>query len=190
MLYLIACLLGIGAGIAAKGDVFNIAQFRLEKAYIILTAFVLQTAAQILSTQGMTFLIDNSIVVYGVVFLLSAAGFWYNRHYSGILIMGIGLIMNFSVMGLNNGKMPVALEAAKRAGLGNVADDLMRGLDGKHILLTESTRLPWLADIIAPPSVLGVLMRIVSIGDLIVVAGLAVLVFEMVRGKRKNMEVV
>lgn len=186
MLYLVACILGIGAGIAAKGDILNIANFKLEKVYLVILAFILQTMAQILSVRGITFLIDHSLVVYGVVFLLVVVAFWYNRHYLGVLIMGAGLLMNVAVMGLNNGKMPVALEAAKRAGLGDIAEALKSGSNGKHILLTESTRLPWLADIIAPPSVLGVLMRIVSIGDLIIVVGLAVLVFEMVsHGEKK-----
>lgn len=186
MLYLLACFMGIAAGLAAKGSISNLANFKLEKIYLIIAAFVIRTTAQVLSARGMVWLIESSLLIYGITFLLLLAAFWYNRHSIGALIIGAGCLMNNVVMLLNGGKMPVSLEAMDRAGMTGMLEFMKNGADGKHSLLTESTKLPWLADIIHLPSFLGLLMEIVSIGDLVIALGLAVLTFEAVRGKRIN----
>lgn len=186
MLYLIAGFLGIFAGLAAKGNISNIADFRLEKAYLVITAFLIQAAAQLLSTRGVLAVKENSLPIYFVVFILMAVGFWYNRKYAGILIICTGCVMNYVVMALNGGRMPVSPEMMEKAGLEHMIEAMKSGVDGKHILFSESTRLHWLADIIHPPSFLSIFMEIVSIGDLIVVLGIAVLMYEIVRGNRIN----
>lgn len=89
---------------------------------------------------------------------------WVLRNWSlpGMLLVGTGLLMNAVVMAAN-GAMPVSLEAIRAVG---VEDPVLRL--GKHTLLDESTRLPWLADIwVLPP-----LRSVISSGDVVLAAGM------------------
>lgn len=85
-----------------------------------------------------------------------------NWQLPGLVLVAIGLILNAVVMAAN-GAMPVSPEAI--AVLGRDGSDLVRG---KHILMDETTRLPWLADIWPVPPILA----IISVGDVILAAGL------------------
>jgi hypothetical protein len=85
-----------------------------------------------------------------------------NRHLRGLWLVAAGLLCNALVMGAN-GAMPVSPEAIAALGLEGAQVP-----PGKHMLLTESTRLPWLADIIPVPPI----RSIISVGDLVLAAGL------------------
>ena len=94
---------------------------------------------------------------------------WLNREASGIWIAGIGILMNFTVIALNGG-MPVLAEAAVLAG---ETGELV--LDTKHVLLTDDTRFPFLADIIPLPG------AVVSLGDVFLAIGVAVFIEDQMR---------
>lgn len=89
---------------------------------------------------------------------------WVVRNWAlpGMLLVGIGLLLNAVVMAAN-GAMPVSLEAIRAVGVEDPVIPL-----GKHTVLDESTRLPWLADIWA----LAPLRSVISIGDVVLAAGL------------------
>jgi hypothetical protein len=95
---------------------------------------------------------------------------WLNREASGIWIAGIGVLMNFTVIAVNGG-MPVLPEAAAIAG--GEAGDLV--LSAKHVLLTDATHLPFLADIIPLPG------AVVSLGDVFLAIGVAVFLEDQMR---------
>jgi hypothetical protein len=93
-----------------------------------------------------------------------------NRTIRGTGLVALGLLANALVVGLN-GAMPVRLEAAARAGTGVQA--IVLG-DARHELEGPATRLRLLGDIIPVP--LPVRPEVVSIGDVLVAAGLGQLV--------------
>lgn len=97
-----------------------------------------------------------------------------NRSRPGMLLIGMGLLMNATVMAAN-GAMPVDPVAVERLGVGEVEVS-----PGKHELMTEDTRLPWLADVhpIAP------IRTIVSLGDVVLAAGLLPLVHHLMAHRR------
>jgi hypothetical protein len=94
---------------------------------------------------------------------------WLNRDASGIWIAGLGILMNFTVITLNGG-MPVLGEAAMIAG-----DTGELALDAKHVLLTEETTLPFLADVIPLPG------AVLSLGDVFLAVGVAVFLEDQMR---------
>lgn len=85
-----------------------------------------------------------------------------NWQLPGMLLVGIGLAMNALVIGAN-GAMPVDPEAMRALGLEGAEVP-----PGKHILMTDDTRLPWLADIWPLP----LLRSVISVGDVVLAAGL------------------
>lgn len=185
MLYVLAIVFGAVVGLAAGGKLSNILNFKLEKMWIILIAFAVQISSQILCYNGFKFFADNSLIIHGLVFLFMFIAFWANRHYLGVLLVGIGCVLNALVMMVNGGKMPVDPKVIEAAGLPAEAIQVISsGLDSKHILIDETTRLTFLADIIHPPSFLGILMQVVSIGDLVVGVGVFILAFEVITGRK------
>jgi hypothetical protein len=97
---------------------------------------------------------------------------WINRNEKGFWFILVGVFLNFLVMLVNGGKMPVSLEATAVA-LGPVYTQMLQAgtVVSKHILLTDSTHLSFLADIIplSPPYPRS---QVLSIGDIIMNFGI------------------
>lgn len=97
-----------------------------------------------------------------------------NRKLPGIVFIGAGLALNLIVIGLNGG-MPVSLDAARAAGLGDTAAYL--GTAIKHRPMGPDTLMWFLGDIIPLPFV----HKVVSIGDVLLGFGVALLVERSIR---------
>lgn len=95
---------------------------------------------------------------------------WLNRRSPGVLMLGLGLLLNLTVI-LANGGMPVfalAIAAIKPGTVGPV----IAATDFVHVAGTTATRLPWLSDII-PIAGPAWLRSIASPGDCLLFAGVA-----------------
>lgn len=112
-------------------------------------------------------------------FLLALVAVLANRRVPGAALLGLGLVGNGLVIALNAG-MPVSLDAARRAGLD--LDAAALAADPRHAVLGAGTRLPWLADVLPFPVPL--LPEVVSVGDVLVAAGLGLAVLTAVRAGR------
>jgi len=168
MVYEIPALVFLAA-LWRKGSLRRLTDTSIRYSYLIITCLLIQVAAMLL---------DNYIAwVEGTFFwwitlsyLMLAFCCWANRQLPGFLLFGSGLLMNFLVISANGGRMPVSEAALHWAGLSAYIPMLQSGLT-KHQLLTEATRLVFLADIIPlrPPFVFG--RMVVSVGDLAVTIG-------------------
>ena len=96
---------------------------------------------------------------------------WMNRLLAGALLAAIGSALNTAVI-VANGAMPVGREA-----LLAIARQPHEIASGRHRLLTDGDTLPLLADIIALP----LLRTVVSVGDIVLAAGLGLLVMDLMR---------
>jgi hypothetical protein len=177
MLYLAAIIIGALLGVVLKGKLSNLLDIRFEKIWIIILAFAIQTLLRLLTMNGLKVAEECALIIQCTVYLMLILGFWYNRHYIGFCIVGIGCFMNALVMTLNGGKMPVSIEALAKAQITGMQNVLQSGMDGKHVIANEATRLYFLADIINMPPFLGFLMPVVSVGDLIIAVGIFIFAF-------------
>ncbi|MGH2807124.1 MAG: DUF5317 domain-containing protein [Actinomycetota bacterium] len=101
-----------------------------------------------------------------------------NWNLPGMGLAAAGMVLNVVVIAAN-GAMPVSLRAAELAGLQGPPRE--PGL--KHEILTDDTVLPFLADVIPLP----VLERLISIGDVVLAAGIGWLVYSrMMAGRAKE----
>jgi hypothetical protein len=91
---------------------------------------------------------------------------WANRLLPGILLVLLGSVANVAVIVANRG-MPVSVEA-----LATVTGGTSDFQPGKHRLLEAGDPLWWLADVIALP----LLRTVVSLGDVVLAAGIGLLV--------------
>lgn len=109
-----------------------------------------------------------------LVLLLVGYGLYQNRHLKSLYLVLLGLLLNTLVIFANGGHMPVSVEALKRAGVEGWEEILKNRSDAVHSLLDETTRLPFLGDVIPLPP----LRKAASLGDLLILAGIAGVVVE------------
>jgi len=106
-----------------------------------------------------------------VIYVVGLYVLWLNRNEPGFWYIFIGVGLNFLVMVLNGGRMPVSLEAAKV--LDPVYIEMLKNgvTVTKHVMLSESTHLAFLGDIIpiAPPYPR---TQVISIGDIVMNIGI------------------
>lgn len=125
-----------------------------------------------------------------VSYLLLLAFVILNRRCLGILIIGIGLALNFMAIVANGGFMPLTPESATQSGLAQRIAAVNPGEvvpASKHILLDQASSNLWfLSDILPVKAPVG---RVFSIGDTFIVIGAIVFLFQtilhLLRRRRK-----
>jgi hypothetical protein len=118
------------------------------------------------------FLASINGYLFMVFYVIGLIVLWLNRNEKGFWFILVGVFLNFLVMLVNGGKMPVSLEAAVSALDPVYAQMLQAGtVVSKHILMTDSTHFSFLGDIIplSPPYPRS---QVLSIGDIIMNFGI------------------
>jgi Family of unknown function (DUF5317) len=160
------------------GRLVNLGDIELRSWWLLVLAIALQGGTLILpdtwsESVGVAMVLVSFILLMGMVLM--------NRDRPGMWLVGIGVLMNFTVIAVNGG-MPVMSEAAQVAsGFTLVSPDLAGSF--KHVVLDASTRLTFLADVI--PLRLWRLGQVISLGDVFLAVGLgSYLEFELRRPRR------
>lgn len=109
--------------------------------------------------------------MFMVVYAAGLIMIWLNRKEKGMWWIFAGVALNFVVMMLNGGKMPVSLDAVAVLDQASV-EALKSGIIvSKHTPLTHTTLLPFLGDII-PLTLPYPRSLVISIGDIIMNFGI------------------
>lgn len=164
LLAVVVLLVSLGLGLALGGSVARLADLRLHRPRLVVAAVLVQLAGAV--TGGPAYPL-GLVVSAGLVALFLAR----NRGVRGTGLLALGLLSNALVVALN-GAMPVSSDAVGRAGIST--QDILSGADPRHELAGPGTRLRPLGDVI--PVLLPVRPEVVSIGDVLVAAGLGQLV--------------
>ncbi|MBE3577043.1 MAG: DUF5317 domain-containing protein [Limnochordales bacterium] len=138
--------------------------------------------------QRLPFLLVDHWPVLGAVlpwlymssYILLLAAVALNWREPAFRLIGMGLLLNLLVIAANEGRMPVSPEAVARAGLPPLPDDPSVYVTSPHTRMDADTRLWFLGDVF-PVSIPYRRPRVISIGDLLLAAGIVWLV---VRGMR------
>lgn len=158
-------VISIVVGFIRGGKLRNLTEIRVTMWWLLPLGFIVLAASSLVHFGNHEVAVAMILGSYLPLLLFV----WLNRDLTGIWIAGMGILMNFTVISLNGG-MPVLAEAALIAGSGG---ELL--LDAKHVLLTESTRLPFLADIIPLPG------AVLSLGDVFLVIGVGAFLEDQMR---------
>ncbi|MCE5203619.1 MAG: DUF5317 family protein [Coriobacteriales bacterium] len=172
-------VLGLVAGLITRGSLANLASTHLKGETAIVLLLVIQ-----LSIPSVASRVGLSRTVALALWLVVMAGLVglaiWNRDAPGMLLAGIGIAMNFLVIGLNAG-MPVSLSAIAR-----LADEAAApAFDLLHQALTDETIAPLLADVIPVPGPAWH-RGVASVGDLLLMTGTGYFVYASLRGKKAS----
>jgi hypothetical protein len=148
----------------------------------IIGLFILQAGLVIfVSGQSLWQLIILNLSQVFLIFL-----FLLNRHVPGAKLFALGIILNVLVMVVNGGWMPVTPEMTHFVHPARPVIEQARPASSKNIVLPRSETNLWiLSDII--PVLLPWRRNAVSIGDLVMVAGVAQFIFQTTDKKRNKL---
>jgi hypothetical protein len=152
-------------GLLRGGSLRALSEVRVHALAVLYAGLVLQIAFDIWNPEWLGS--AGRLAVLLATNVLVALFFWLNRELPGSLIAASGFVMNVCVITVN-GAMPVSRRAADLAGM---EQTLPVGL--KHEWMGPDTLLPWIADVIPVPG----LGTVVSVGDVVLAAGIAWFVY-------------
>ena len=125
---------------------------------------------------GTDLVIRTAVLALSYSLLLTFA--LVNVRMPGMFLVVVGLACNMTVI-VANGGMPASAQALIDSGQEDVVAYVREQGADKHHLLTDDDRLTFLADVIAVPQPIG---QAVSVGDILVYAGLTWLIVATMRG--------
>jgi len=142
-------------------------------------AFVLQVL--MFTARGELLLGSLLPLAYMCSLLMLLAFLGLNWKVAGVPVLLAGLLLNLVVIGANGGRMPANPQALIATGQADRAELLVQeGAAANVVLMSDKTHLNLLGDYIVLPF-LGSLGSAYSVGDLVALAGEALLVYGMVR---------
>lgn len=167
MLWLaIVIFLSLAIAVLRGGRLSNLGDIELKAWWLLPVGFAMQAATAWLpdSDWSRGVALAMVLVSFGLLMVLVVL----NRNRSGMWLAGIGVLMNFTVIALNGG-MPVLTGAAEVASGFTISQpDLSASF--KHVLLDETSRLTFFADVI--PLRVANIGQVISLGDVFLAVGL------------------
>ena len=156
------------------GDVRRLSQIKIHHLELLLAAFAVKAAVAILGTthSQAAVTVARPLNVIGAVLLLAVV--WFNRRIPGALLFGAGLTLNLIVIVTFGGRMPVLLPHELDPNSPALVM-LKGGLDPLHVALSHPQGLWFIGDVFTIPGI-GGHSSLVSIGDLLMAAGVAWLI--------------
>jgi hypothetical protein len=158
-------LISIVVGAARGGRLHNLLDVEARAWWLLIVGLGMQAIAVLLPASSSSIAVPLLLASYLPILMMVAI----NRNAPGMWIAGIGILMNSIVIALNAG-MPVLPASVEIAG-----GDPTAALGGRHVLLDQATRLPFLGDIIPLPG------TVISMGDVFLAIGLGVFAEEQMR---------
>jgi len=155
----------------------------LKKAWLVLLAFLPQLVAFGFPSRWIQVSNDLIPVLLVVSQMILIRFAWLNGSIPGGWLLGTGLLLNFSVIVLNRGWMPISPDAVRQliprasADSWQIGERLGRTKD--MVLRVEDTRLWFLSDRIILPEFFNYPVAF-SIGDIFIAAGAFWLIWNMV----------
>jgi hypothetical protein len=169
----IALLLGL---ILVGGRVSNLASVNVKSGWLAPVAFLMQAYLVFFPAERAGEVLDPRSLLLVASHVLLFVVIWQNRHLSGIKVIGLGLLLNFVVMIVNGGFMPITPETLVRIGYDGNASQLETGYivgRTKNVVVEPGEAALWfLSDIMVIPRPFPIPTAL-SVGDLLIVMGVA-----------------
>jgi hypothetical protein len=174
MILIALCLILLLGLVAVGGRVSNLATTNVKWGWLAPLAFLMQAYLIFFPADRMTGLLSARSLLLTASHALLLVVVWQNRHLGGVKLIGLGLLLNFLVMALNGGFMPITPEALNRIGYDGNASQLETGYivgRTKNVVVEPGeAMLGFLTDIMVVPRPFPIPTAL-SVGDLLIVSG-------------------
>ncbi len=124
----------------------NLKHLELKWIELFVLGFIIQLGIVWFSFKGVNFVIKYHFYLHILSFILLFIGIYKNIHLPGFKWILIGVFLNFLVIIINNGQMPVSSIGLDKVGLSSYKKVLESGKYLTHTLIGKNTKLPFLAD--------------------------------------------
>jgi MFS transporter, DHA3 family, macrolide efflux protein len=177
---LISLVIGLALGVAAGGNILNLASVRMRLLQLLFLGLVVRYATQYAIEIGITEADTYRLFLFGGGFLLLLIGLWVNREQPGLPLAFVGILLNAVVIVVNGGYMPVWEPSVVAAGLtpaevGSTFHRIVSATPAGGIPSDFLAQAGPLGDIIPIP--FPFIQNVISIGDLFLGAGLGFFLF-------------
>jgi DHA3 family macrolide efflux protein-like MFS transporter len=177
---LISLVIGLALGVAAGGNILNLASVRMRLLQLLFLGLVVRYATQYAIENGITEADTYRLFLFGGGFLLLLIGLWVNREQPGLPLAFVGILLNAVVIVVNGGYMPVWEPSVVAAGLspaevGSTFHRIVSATTAGGIPSDFLAQAGPLGDIIPIP--FPFIQNVISIGDLFLGAGLGFFLF-------------
>src|SRR5688572_30643176 len=177
---LISLVIGLALGVAAGGNILNLASVRMRLLQLLFLGLVVRYATQYAIEIGITEADTYRLILFGGGFLLLLIGLWVNREQPGLPLAFVGILLNAVVIVVNGGYMPVWEPIVVAAGLtpaevGSTFHRIVSATPAGGIPSDFLAQAGPLGDIIPIP--FPFIQNVISIGDLFLGAGLGFFLF-------------
>lgn len=161
-----------------KGKFSNLKDAEIHKWYLIVSAFLIEFIAVFLSNKGYQFISSNIFSIHLISYSLLFIGIYFNASRLSFKLVMVGTFLNFIVIMLNGGQMPVSQDAMIKAGLTGDLDALINGEIITHTLIVKDTVLKFLGDIFILPKPYP-RPKVFSAGDVFMAVGVFIYIQEI-----------
>ncbi len=169
-------VLGLVAGLAAGGRIDNLLAVRLRWTLLIFVALAIRLVTEAALVRDVALAEQLRMPLLGAAYGILIVALWMNRARPGIGLALVGTALNATAILVNGGAMPVWDQALEAAGM--APEDILSPI---HFLLAAEPPLDFLlqlgplGDVIPVP--LPFVRNVLSVGDVLLAAGLAFFVF-------------
>jgi Family of unknown function (DUF5317) len=162
---LIVLIAGLVVALARGGRLSALADLQPRHLWLFFVPLALQLVAFSPLGESPEFGENLVRVVYLASMAIAALALVLNRHLPGLIWVAVGMTLNFLVIALNGGLMPVSAAARQFAGM-----PALNGPSMNVTAMSPQTLLPWLGDILPLPEWMP-LSNVFSLGDVLVAVG-------------------
>jgi len=185
-----AVLASVAVAVLRGGDLARLGRLEIRSAWLIPLAFLLQVFVVFVPGGKSRGFSDPVALLNLTSYMVLMVVVVRNLRLPGMVLIGIGLLLNLLVIAANGGFMPIEPDAVALLGHSSRVEAMETGYrvhQAKDVVLPrEATRLWWLSDIfvIPPPFPLRTAF---SLGDALLAGGVFVLLQrEMIEGKKNT----
>jgi len=164
-------VISIIVGLLRRGNFKNLSGIPLRKVEFIFISFIIRYLPLVLKGSLLEAAARFNIVIVSVSYLLLLYALLSNWHIKSMRLILLGVFLNFIVIAVNGGKMPVSIPALNIVGLDELKPLLFDPSYLYHAAIDPASRLNFLGDIfpLPPPYPRP---RVFSIGDLLMGIGI------------------
>lgn len=157
-------------GLLRGGRFSNMKEEEIRKWYFIVASFFVEFSAVFLVEKGYHVVNNYIFFIHLASYTLLFIGIFFNINRLSFKLILLGTLLNFIVIMLNGGQMPVSEAAMLKAGLGADLKALLQGDIVTHTIITKNTVLQFLGDVIMLPKPYP-RPKVLSPGDILMAVG-------------------